>query len=111
VDLTDQQIKAVLKGCRLNKREAQKELYGNYFSYAMSVAFQYSCDQDIAEEITNNAFLKIYVDLKNCVSRNDITVVSFKTWLRTTVFDTCVAHNNKCCVKELIESTGTGLVA
>lgn len=111
MDLTDRQIKAVLKGCRLNNREAQKELYSNFFSYAMSVAFRYSRDHDKAVEITNNAFLKIYIDLKNCLPGMDNTVGSFKTWLSNTVFDTCIEHKNKCSVKELIQSTETGLVA
>jgi len=111
MSLTDRQLKAVLKGCRLNKREAQKELYSSYFSYGMYVAFRYFSDHDIAEAITNDAFLKIYIDLKNGVSRIDITVGSFETWLGNTVFDTCIKHKNKGRVKEFIQSTETGLVA
>ena len=62
--LTNQQIKIILNGCRLNERWAQKELYRNYYSYAMSIAFQYSYNYDNAVEITNDTFLKIYKDLQ-----------------------------------------------
>ena len=99
--LTDQQIKKVLKGCRLNKREAQKELYRNYFGYAMSLAFQHCLDYDIAVSITNDAFLKIYGDLKKFVPRSDHTADSFKAWLGNSVFDACIKHKNKGCTKEI----------
>ncbi|MEP7372722.1 MAG: hypothetical protein ABI675_04985 [Chitinophagaceae bacterium] len=110
MDLTDEQIKKLLRGCRRNKREAQKELYRNYFDYAMAVAFRYSSDYDMAVEITNDAFLKIYGDLRNGVPRIDNTVNSFKAWLRNTVFDTCMDHRNKSNANEITVSAGTGQV-
>jgi DNA-directed RNA polymerase specialized sigma24 family protein len=108
--LTNQQIRIILNGCRLNKREMQKELYRNYFGYAMSFAFRYSRDYDIAVDITNDAFLKIYSDLKKFVPRIDNTVGSFKAWLRNTVFNTCMEHKSKCNAKEITGSTDTGQV-
>ena len=98
MDLTDEQIKKVLKGCRHNKREAQQELYRSYFDYAMEVAFRYSRDYGMAVDITNDSFLKIYIDLKNLVPRIDNTNASFKLWLTNTVFNTCMedkTHSNK----------------
>jgi len=108
MDLTDEQIKKLLKACRLNKREAQKELYRNYFTYAITVASRYSSDYDIAVEITNDAFLKIYSDLKNRVPRIDNTINSFKAWVRNTVFDTCMEYKAKWNTNEVIKSADTG---
>jgi DNA-directed RNA polymerase specialized sigma24 family protein len=110
MNLTDEQINKVLKGFKLNKREAQKELYRSYFDYAMAVAFRYSRDYGMAVEITNDAFLKIYSDLKNWVPRIDDTVGSFKAWLRNTVFDTCMEHKSKCHAKEITGDADTDQV-
>jgi DNA-directed RNA polymerase specialized sigma24 family protein len=110
MDLTDEHIKRLLKACRLNKREAQKELYRHYFGYAMNVASKYSRDYNMAVEIVNDTFLKIYCDLKNRVLRIDNTVDSFKVWLRNTVFDTCMEQGSKCSAKEIVVSVDTGQV-
>ena len=110
MDLTDNQITKVLKGCKLNKRAAQKELYRVYFGYAMAVAFRFSGDYDIAVEITNDAFLKIYSDLKNWVPGIDNTVVSFKVWLRNTVFKVCMKHTFRCGARGIIRNSDSGQV-
>jgi DNA-directed RNA polymerase specialized sigma24 family protein len=99
--LNDEQVKTVLRGCRLNNREAQRKLYLGYFGYAMSVAFQHCFDYDIAVAITNDAFLKIYSELKVFVSRSDKSADSFKAWLGNSVFDACIKHKNKGCTQEI----------
>ena len=77
VHLTNEQIEMILNGCRLNKRDAQKELYRKYYGYAMSIALRYASNNDNAVEMVNDAFLKIYRDLKNFIPRHDNTVASF----------------------------------
>jgi len=107
VHLTNQQIKIILNGCRLNERGAQKELYRNYYSYAMSIAFQYSYNYDNAVEITNDAFLKIYKDLKNFAPRFDNTVASFTAELKKAAINACIDHRRKCNIKERMASVDT----
>ncbi len=102
--LTNQQIKIILKGCRLNKRWAQKELYRNYYSYAMSIAFQYSSNKDNAVEITNGAFLKIYIALKHFAPLFDNTVASFTAWLKKEVINTYMDQSRKDNIKEMMAS-------
>ena len=110
MDLTDEQIRKALKGCRHNKREAQKELYRSYFGYAMEVAFRYSRDYNMAVDIINDAFLKIYFDLKNLVPRIDNTNASFKLWLKNTVFNTCMEDKNHSNKKQATENAETNEV-
>jgi len=110
VHLTNQQIKIILNGCRLNERGAQKELYRNYYSYAMSIAFQYSYNYDNAVEITNDAFLKIYKDLKNFAPHFDSTVVSFTAWLKKVVLNACIDQGRKYNIKEIMASVDPELV-
>ena len=66
----------------LTKEMLRKNYTGNYYSYAMSLALPYSSSYDNAVEMTNQAFLKIYRDLKNFVPRYDNTVASFMAWLK-----------------------------
>jgi RNA polymerase sigma-70 factor, ECF subfamily len=102
VNLTNEQIEIVLEGCRLNQRAAQKELYTTYYRYAMSIALRYSSSYDNAVEMTNDAFLKIYKDLKNFVPRFDSTVISFTAWFKKVVINSCIDHIRKYHKKEMM---------
>ena len=62
--LTNEEVKIILKGCKLNQREAQRKLYRLFYSYAMSFALRYSANYDIAVELTNDTFLKIYREIR-----------------------------------------------
>jgi len=111
VQVTNQQIELILNGCRLNQRAPQKELYTLYYSYAMSIALRYSSSYDNAVEMTNDAFLKIYRDLKNFVPRFDNTVISFTAWFKKVVVNACIDHLRKYSKKEMMASVGTDEVS
>jgi RNA polymerase sigma factor (sigma-70 family) len=104
VHLTSEQIEMILNGCRLNQRNAQKELYRKYYGYAMSIALRYASNYDNAVEMVNDAFLKIYRDLKNFVPRYDNTVASFNAWLKQVVICACIDHIRKYNKKETMTS-------
>jgi RNA polymerase sigma-70 factor, ECF subfamily len=93
--LNNEQIERILNGCRLNERAPQKELYSNYYSYAMSIALRYSSSYDNAVEMTNDAFLKIYKDLKKFVPRYENTIASFTAWVKQIVIYACIDHIRK----------------
>jgi DNA-directed RNA polymerase specialized sigma24 family protein len=101
VHLTNPQIKIILNGCRLNKRVAQRELYRHYYGYAMSIAFRYVNNCDNAVEIINDAFLKVFKDLKNLVSHFDNTVASFTAELKKAVTNACIDYREKYSIKEM----------
>ena len=104
VHFTNEQIEIILNGCRLNQRGAQKELYRKYYGYAMSIALRYASNYDNAVEMVNDAFLKIYRDLKNFVPRYDNTVASFTAWLKQVVICACIDHIRKYNKKEMMTS-------
>jgi hypothetical protein len=106
VHLSNKQIEIILNGCRLNQRSAQKKLYRNYYSYAMSLALPYSSGYDNAVEIINQAFLKIYRDLKNVVPRYEDTVTSFSKSLKKAVINTGIDHIAKYNQKEMMANVG-----
>ncbi len=45
--------------CSEGKVRAQEALYRRYFSFAMSVAIRYTCDEGEAMEIVNDSFMKV----------------------------------------------------
>lgn len=93
--LTGEQLEKILSGCRTNCRAAQKELYNNYYGYAMSIALRYSACDDNAVEMINDAFLKIFTQVKNFTTRYDNILASFTGWLRKVVIYSCIDHLRK----------------
>jgi RNA polymerase sigma-70 factor (ECF subfamily) len=102
VNLSNEEIETVLQGCRLNQRVAQKKLYTVYYRYAMSIALRYSSSHDNAIEITNDAFLKIYRDLKNFVPRFESTAISFMAWFKKVVINSSIDYLRKYRKKEMM---------
>jgi len=101
LETSDDEIEIILNGCKLNERAAQKELYSRYYRYAMSIALRYSANYDNAVEITNDAFLKIYRELKKFVPRHSNTVFAFTAWFKQVVIYTCIDYLRKYNKKEM----------
>ena len=95
IHLTKEQMEIILNGCNLNQRGPQKELYRNYYGYAMSIALRYSSSHYIAAEMTNDTFLKIYASLRNSVPRQENTVASFTGWFNKVLVSVCINHLKK----------------
>lgn len=49
----------LIRQCSEGKTRAQEILYRRYFSFAMSVAIRYTCDDGEAMEIVNDSFMKV----------------------------------------------------
>ncbi|MBN1989122.1 MAG: RNA polymerase sigma factor [Bacteroidales bacterium] len=80
----------VLDRCSLGDRKAQEHLYRSFYGYAMSIALRYSCSREMAEEIVNDSFLKVFTKLESHQSDK-----SFKAWLRKIVINTAIDHNRR----------------
>ena len=71
------QLKSLIRGCRKGKRDSQKQLYAQFYNYAMSVCLRYSRNREEAQEIVNDGFMKVFTRLDKY---NDS--LSFQGWLR-----------------------------
>lgn len=80
----------MLNRCSLGDRKAQEHLYRSYYGYAMSIALRYSCSREMAEEIVNDSFLKVFTKLESHQYDK-----SFKAWLRKIVINTAIDHNRR----------------
>lgn len=75
----------LLVACRKQNRLAQKELYQQFYRYAMSVSLRYADNEYEAIETTNDAFLKVFLNL----NRYDSTK-PFKPWFRRILINTAI---------------------
>jgi RNA polymerase sigma-70 factor (ECF subfamily) len=83
----EDQIRTLLAGCGEFRRESQKLLYQEFYSYGMSICLRYAESRDEAAEILNDGFMKIFQNIKKFdLSR------PFKPWLRKIMVNTAINH-------------------
>lgn len=85
--MENREMAEILEGCRRKDRAAQKELYRQYYGYAMSICLRYCDTEDEAIEVANDAFLKVFLNIK----RYD-TKLPFKPWFRRILINTAINH-------------------
>jgi RNA polymerase sigma-70 factor (ECF subfamily) len=82
-----EKIHAILLGCRKLHRESQRQLYEEFYAYALSICLRYADNRDEASEILNDGFMKIFNNLKLF----DLSK-AFKPWLRKIMVNTAINH-------------------
>lgn len=72
---------ALVAGCIKNDRRCQEALYKKYFPKMRSMVSRYTTDADIAMEIINNGFLRVFKKLDTFSFKG-----SLEGWIRRLVF-------------------------
>ncbi|MGK7370472.1 MAG: RNA polymerase sigma factor [Candidatus Halalkalibacterium sp. M3_1C_030] len=80
-------LKKIIKGCRKRRRKSQKKLYKMFYAYGMSIALRYAESRDEAAEILNDAFMKVFTNIKDYDPER-----AFKPWLRRILINTAINH-------------------
>jgi len=96
--LSAEELEIHIRGCALNKRESQHQLYRSFYGYAMSICLHYANHEEDALEILNDGFLKVFIEIYRFKPAYTDTVSSFKGWLRKIMVYTAIDHfrkNNK----------------
>ncbi|MBI1226622.1 MAG: sigma-70 family RNA polymerase sigma factor [Bacteroidetes bacterium] len=83
----DEKLRSLLRACRKKDRGSQKELYRQYYSYAMNICLHYSQNREEAQEILNDGFFKVFENL----DKYDPSL-SFKGWLRRLLINTAIDY-------------------
>ena len=94
-------IEALLKGCLENDRKSQRDLYRKFYGYGLSISLRYSENRDEAVELLNEAFMKIFLNLKKFDMKK-----AFKPWLRKIIINTCINNFRKKKVNFNVELDG-----
>ena len=84
--MTEHDWLLLIDGCRKQERDSQKRLFKLYYNYAMSVSTRYTPTFEEAEEITNDAFMKVFAR----IATHYTVGLSFKGWLRRIVVNTAI---------------------
>ena len=83
----DPTLQYLLDGCKANHRSAQKALDYRYFNTFMSIAATYENTQADAEEVLNNAFLRIFKHISKYTGKG-----SFEGWMKRIVVNCCLTY-------------------
>ncbi len=83
-------IKLIIYACLEGKVAGQKKLYQLYFSYAISIALRYADDLSEAEDIVNEAFLKVFRNL----NQYD-TSLEFRPWFKVILIHAAIDYIKK----------------
>jgi RNA polymerase sigma factor (sigma-70 family) len=85
--MSDQQI---IELCVRHDRKAQQELYDRYSRLLLGVCLRYATDKAEAEDILQDSFLKIFLNIKEYTGSG-----SFIGWLRKVAVNTAITHYHK----------------
>ncbi len=96
--VTAEELNKYIRGCALNNRESQKNLYHSFYGYAVAVCDRYCNSNEDVSEILNDGFLKVFKEIHQFKPAYADVVSSFKGWLRKIMVYTAIDHfrkNNK----------------
>lgn len=80
----------IILGCVRKIERNQELLYKRYYGYVMSISLSYSSNREIAQEIVDDTFMKVFDSIKSFD-----TTQPFKGWLRKITINTAIDHLRK----------------
>lgn len=100
-------IRLLIQGCLNQNIGSQRKLYECFYGYGMSICLRYAKNEIEAEEIYNDAFLKVFRNL-NQYDPN----FPFKGWLRKVIVNTAIDYYRKFKKHQVIfESDNMEIIA
>lgn len=86
----EQDLPSVLEACKIGNAQAQRCLIRQFAGYAKSISVRYAATFEEAEEIVNDGFLKVFLNLHSYDAAQP-----FKAWFRTIVINTAIDYYRK----------------
>ncbi|WP_298288446.1 sigma-70 family RNA polymerase sigma factor [uncultured Lutibacter sp.] len=80
----------IVEDCKLNKTKAQMLLYDNYCDAMYIIAQRYVKDSFIAEDVMQDAFIKVFKNIKNF--KGEVTIGA---WIKKIVINQCIDYLKK----------------
>jgi RNA polymerase sigma-70 factor (ECF subfamily) len=79
------ELNILFEKCLKNDRQAQKALFDLYSKKVMAVSFTYMEDQNEAEDVLQESFIKMFKNLDKCNNPNELW-----SWLKRIVINTAI---------------------
>jgi RNA polymerase sigma-70 factor (ECF subfamily) len=83
-------IESIITGCIEKKRSSQERLFKLYYGKLMGVSLRYTKDNDTAQEIVQEGFIKIFDKITKFENTG-----SFEGWMRRIVVNTAIDYLRK----------------
>ncbi len=80
----------LVEDCKLNKSRAQMQLYDKYCNAMFSIAQRYVKDDFTAEDVMQDAFIKVFKNIKNF--KGEVTIGA---WIKRIVINQCIDYLKK----------------
>ena len=80
----------IVEDCRLNKAKAQMRLYDQYCEAMYTIALRYVKDRFIAEDVMQDAFIKVFKNINHF--KGEVTIGS---WIKKIVINQCIDYLKK----------------
>lgn len=90
MSLPDDKIEELVTGYVNGKQKYQQMLHKHYYGLLLSICLRYTKDYDMAEEVLQNAFIKIFKNLKKYEFKG-----SFEGWLKRITVNTAIDYFRK----------------
>lgn len=88
---TPAELSDLVARCRGLDRNSQRQLYQLYYSFALSICLRYVQDRDVAVEVVNDGFLKVFQELAHFdAARYPDLAGSLRGWLRLIMVRTAI---------------------
>jgi RNA polymerase sigma factor (sigma-70 family) len=101
LDNEDKNIDTIIIGCKAGNRQAQEQLYQNYYGAMMNLCLRYTKNETDAMDVLNTGFYKVFKSL----DKYNTAQATFYTWIRTIIINSCLdfikAKETKTEVREL----------
>ncbi len=81
---------SIIKGCIAGKRSAQNDLYRKFSGMMLSVCMRYAQNRDEAEDILQEAFIKIFQNIATFRGEG-----SFEGWMKRIMINHALNHYRK----------------
>ncbi len=88
--MTDQDLIDTISLCKKEDRIAQRKLYNSFYKFSLSICFRYVNDIEIARELLNDGFLKVFLNIQK-YDQN----LKFVSWMKRILVNTCIDHLRK----------------
>ncbi len=88
--MTKNDLDVIINGCRRGDRLSQKRLYQQFYTYGVNISHRYARTNVEAEEILNDAFLRIFTKIE--MYNIDLP---FVTWFHTIVVRSAINYLKK----------------
>jgi len=91
-----EEIILLLEGCKQNNRSSQQAIYTLLSGYAMGICLRYASNQQEAEELLQEGFMKLFRNVEKFeINRHADVLTSLKGWFKRILINTCIDQFRK----------------